>query len=367
MAEQNKTEQPTPHRREKARKQGQVARSRDVSSALALTGAGLVLYWQGGETAVRWGGLLRRSLSLAASEPVTVSTPLLWWSSVEVVRSMAPVLSASLVLALAAGVMQGGMVFAGEVLVPKFERLSPSKKLRQMFSLAGLSALLKSLLPFAAILFVGVQALQSHWGEIVRSSDLSLHAFSALVMAIMLDVSWKSVLILLAWSGVDYLLTWQKMEGELRMSRQELKEDFKETEGSPETKARIRKIQRSLRRQQLLRAAETATVVVTNPTHYAVALRYEMDMEAPVVVSKGRNLLAQRIKEVARWQGIPIMENPPLAQALYRAVEVGQAIPAKLYTAVAEILVLVFQAQARVRRPAAATGGNPSGTTGERR
>ena len=155
-----------------------------------------------------------------------------------------------------------------------------------------------------------------------------------------------------------------KMEGDLRMSRQEIREDIKETEGSPETKGRIRKIQRSLRRQQALRATETATVVVTNPTHYAVALLYELEMEAPVVVAKGRNLLAQRIKEVARWQGIPIMENPPLAQALYRAVEVGQSIPAKLYTAVAEILVLVYRAQAKYEPQDIPAESVPSGPGG---
>ena len=368
MADQNKTEQPTPHRRDKARRQGQVARSRDLSSALAVAGAGLVLFWQGRESAARWGGLLRRSLDLAMNGSITLNTPLLWWSSAEVLRNMVPVLSACLVLALAAGVAQGGMVFAGEALVPKFDRLSPSNKLKQMFSLSGMSGLLKSLLPFAAILMVGVQALQKHWGEMVLASYLSLQTFASLVISTVLEVGWKSAFILLAWSGIDYFLNWQKMEGDLRMSRQEVRQDVKETEGSPETKARIRKIQRSLRRQQLLRATETATVVVTNPTHFAVALRYEMEMEAPVVVSKGRNLLAQRIKEVARWQGIPIMENPPLAQALYRAVEVGHAIPAKLYTAVAEILVLVFQAQARVRRhPEGRTEGGPSGPTGERR
>jgi flagellar biosynthesis protein FlhB len=351
MADHNKTEQPTPHRRDKARKQGQVARSRDLSSALALAGAGLALYWQGGDIMARWGGFLRRSLSLAVSQPITLDTPLLWWSSVEVLRGITPVLLAGAMLATAAGVAQGGMVFAGDALVPKLERLSPANKLKQMFSLTSLSGLLKSLLPFAAILAVGVQALQTHWGEMVRASYLSLHAFGSLVLSTVLEVGWKSALILLAWSGVDYLLNWQKMEGDLRMSRQEVREDIKETEGSPETKGRIRKIQRSLRRRQALRATETATVVVTNPTHYAVALRYELEMEAPVVVAKGRNLLAQRIKEVARWQGIPIMENPPLAQALYRAVEVGQSIPAKLYTAVAEILVLVFRAQAKVRNP----------------
>jgi flagellar biosynthesis protein FlhB len=350
MADSNKTEKPTPHRREKARKQGQVARSRDLSSALALAGAGLVVFWGGQASLARWGGFLRSSLSLAVSEPITMSTPLLWWTSAEVLRNIVPVLAASLGLALAGGVAQGGMVFAGEALVPKFERLSPAKKLQQMFSIAGISGLLKSLLPFAAILFVGAQTLQSHWTELVGSCFLTLRAFLALLLAMVLEVGWKSAVILLAWSGIDYFLTWQKMESDLGMSRQELRDDFKETEGSPETKARIRRIQRTVRRQQLLRATEMATVVVTNPTHYAVALRYEMAMEAPIVVSKGRDLLAQKIKEIARWQGIPVMENPPLAQALYRAVEVGQSIPAMLYTAVAEILVLVFQAHAQVRR-----------------
>jgi flagellar biosynthesis protein FlhB len=350
MANSNKTEKPTPHRREKARKQGQVARSRDLSSALALAGAGLVMFWGGQSSIARWAGLFRGSLSLATSQPITMNTPLLLWTSAEVLRSIVPVLAASLVLAVAAGVAQGGMVFAGEALVPKFERLSPAKKLQQMFSIAGLSGLLKSLFPFAAILFVGAHTLQSHWNDLIGSCFLSLHSFLALLLAMVLEVGWKSGLILLAWSGIDYFLTWQKMESDLRMSRQDVRDDFKETEGSPETKARIRRIQRTLRRRQLLRATETATVVVTNPTHFAVALRYELEMEAPIVVSKGRDLLAQKIKEVARWRGIPVMENAPLAQALYKAVDVGQSIPTKLYTAVAEILVLVYQAEAQVRR-----------------
>jgi len=356
MADSNKTEKPTPHRRDRARKQGQVARSRDVSSALGLAGAGAVLLWQGHECVARWGDLLRRALNAGATQQLTGSSPLLLWSSAEVLRGMVPVLGASLVLAVGAGVMQGGMVFAGEALAPKFERLSPAKKLQQMFSLTGLSGLLKSLLPFGAILLVGIQVVQSHWEALQRASFLNVHAFSALLLALLVEVGWKSTLILLVWSGIDYFLTWRKMEGDLRMTRQELRDDYKETEGHPEIKMRIRKLQRSLRRRQLLRATETATVVVTNPTHFAVALRYEMEMEAPVVVAKGRDLLAQRIKEVARWQNIPVMENPPLAQALYRAVEVGQAIPAKLYAAVAEILVLVYRAQEKVRRQAA---GNP--------
>ena len=350
MTDSNKTEKPTPHRRDKARKQGQVTRSRDVSSALALAGAGAVLFWQTPRFLMSWDGLLRRSLDVAATEQITLASPVLWWSTFEVLRGMVPVLTAGLALAVAAGVMQGGVVFAGQALTPKFERLSPGKKLQQMFSLTGLSGLLKSLLPFAAILCVGVHTLQSHWQELSGTSFVSLRVFEALIIAMLVEVGWKAAVILLAWSGIDYLFAWRKMESELRMSRQELREDFKETEGHPEIKARIRRIQRSLHRQQLLRATETATVVVTNPTHYAVALRYEAEMEVPIVVAKGRDLLALKIKEVARWHDIPAMENPPLAQTLYKTVEVGQAIPAKLYAAVAEILVMVYRAQAEVHQ-----------------
>jgi flagellar biosynthetic protein FlhB len=138
------------------------------------------------------------------------------------------------------------------------------------------------------------------------------------------------------------------------MSKEEVKEEMKDTLGHPSIKSRIRGLQRQLRRRFLLKAVARATVVVTNPAHYAVALEYRPEiMEAPVVLAKGRNLLAQKIKELARWENIPIVENPPLAQALYRAVEIGQAIPPQLYTAVAEILAFLYRAQARLRSQAA--------------
>jgi flagellar biosynthetic protein FlhB len=155
------------------------------------------------------------------------------------------------------------------------------------------------------------------------------------------------------WSCADYFLTWRKNENDLRMSRDELKQEMKETDGNPQVKMRIRRIQRQMRRQFMLKETERATVVVTNPTHFAVALLYEMDMDAPIVLAKGKNLLAQKMKEIARWKEIPILENPPLAQALYKTVDVGQTIPAKLYTAVAEVLAFVFRAQAQVKQKGA--------------
>ncbi len=162
-------------------------------------------------------------------------------------------------------------------------------------------------------------------------------------------ILWKSGLIFLIWSGIDYMLLWWKNEGDLKMSRQDLRDELKQTEGSPETKSRIRRIQRQTRRRQMLKATEKATVVITNPTHYAVALKYDATMLAPIVVAKGLDNLAAKIKEIAWKRDIPVMENRPLAQALYKSAEVGDPIPAALYHAVAEILVLVYKAQAEVR------------------
>ena len=154
---------------------------------------------------------------------------------------------------------------------------------------------------------------------------------------------------LLAWAAVDYGLVWRQNENRLKMSRQEVKEDHKQSDGNPHTKGQVRKLQRAMRRRPSLQAAAGATLVVTNPTHYAIALKYEASMAAPEVVAKGRDLLAQKIKQIAYENGVSIMENKPLAQTLYKSVEVGDVIPAQLYQAVAELLVLVFRAQAELR------------------
>jgi flagellar biosynthetic protein FlhB len=164
------------------------------------------------------------------------------------------------------------------------------------------------------------------------------------------EIAWKGGLVFVLWSGFDLLLARMNHERQLRMSRQEVREDFKETEGHPAIRGRIRRLQREMRRRRMLRDVARATVVVTNPNEYAVALEYKPEtMAAPVVVAKGRNLLAQKIKHEARWHGIPLVENPPLAQALYRATEVGQTIPANLYTAVAEILAFIYRTQRLVK------------------
>jgi flagellar biosynthetic protein FlhB len=352
MADSSKTEKPTPQKRKKAREKGQVARSRDLSNALAWAGGIAVLVWQIPDAARQWRGLLQSELDVAVREPLTPGGPVLFWSAVGILRWIVPILATCWVLSVAGGIAQGGLVFAGEALAFNPERMNPAAKIKQMFSISGFSGVLKSLLPFTVIAWIGISTLQRYEGSIAQASDLGVRAFVGFLLNVMWELCWKSGLVLLCWSGVDYFIVRQKLESDLKMSRQEIKDELKQTDGNPAIKGRIRRLQRHMRRRQMLKDTETASVVITNPTHFAVALRYEMDMEAPIVVAKGKDFLAQEIKEVARWHGIAVLENPPLAQALYHTVNVGQAIPATLYTAVAEILAFVFRAQARARQQA---------------
>ena len=347
MADSNKTEQATPRRRLKAREQGRVTRSRELSSALCMATAAGIVWFMGRETLPRFANFFRNMLDSAQSDSIDAGGPVLYWTSMEAMHWVFPVLIGVLAVALFAGLAQGGFVFAAEALAPKPERISPAAKLRQMVSLAALSNILKSLLPFSAILWVGYACVRSHWTQILGSGLADSRQFASLISSLLLEICWKCGLVLLIWAAVDYLLLWRKSEGDLKMSRQDIKDEIKESEGNPSSKARIRKLQRQSRRKQMLKAAETATVVVTNPTHYAVALRYAEDMAAPIVVAKGLDVLAAKIKEIASKHDIPVIENRPLAQALYRGVEIGDTIPAALYHA--EVLVMVYKAQAELR------------------
>lgn len=350
MADGNKTEQPTPKRRNKAREQGQVARSRELPGVFALAAVAGVTTLMAPTAVTHWTMLYRDTLYVAASGNIDSNGPVLFWSAVEVMRWIVPILLAGMTLSIFAGLAQSGITIAPEALAFKPDRFNPASKLGQILSPVGLSNLLKALLPFTAILWVSISAMRTHWGAMLHASSLGLRVFANFVGSMVFEVVWKSGLILLAWSAVDYLLTWRKMENDLKMTKEEVRQEYKETDGNPVIKSRIRQLRRQMRKTQSLKAAATATVIVTNPTHYAIALRYEANMPAPIVVAKGRNLLAEKIKQLARDHGIMLVENRPLAQALYKSVEVGDSIPAKLYQAVAEILVLVLRAQAEVRQ-----------------
>jgi len=362
MADSSKTEQATPKRKTKAREKGQVARSRDLPGVFALAGVAGATMMMASTSVTHWTTFYRNTLYVAATGNFESNGPLFFWSSVEVLRWIVPILLAAVMLSAFSGVAQGGINFAPGALAWKFDRFNPVSKLGQIFSPTGLSNLLKSLLPFGAILWLAINAVRANWETMVHASSLGLRVFSGFVGSIVFALTWKAGLVLLLWSAVDYVFTLMKMNSDMKMTKQEVREEHKESDGNPVIKSRIHRLRRAMRRRQSMKAAATATVVVTNPTHYAIALRYETEMPAPIVVAKGQNLLAEKIKQLARDTGIMLVENKPLAQALYKSVEVGDSIPAKLYQAVAEILALVFRAEAEVRKAEAARGSrNASG------
>lgn len=352
MAHDDKTEQATPRRRQKAREKGQVARSRELAGALIGFAGLLVLLWISSAELERWRGTLRSWTAMAASTDFNPATPVLTWTATAALRWLLAPLGVVWVLALGSSLAQGGFVFAAEALTPNLERMSPAKKLGQLFSVAGLAPPAKSLVPFSVLLYLGVSVLARDWDLLLRTAQMPVGMAGAFAYQRAFEICWKSTLVLLLWSGIDYLLQRQKLERDLRMSKQELRDEYKESDGNPTVKVRLRRMQRQMRRRRMLKEVEHATVVITNPTHFAIALEYRPPMQAPVVLAKGCNALAEQIKDVARWHEVPIVENPPLAQALYRTVEVGQTIPAKLYAAVAEILAFIYRAQMRMQNVA---------------
>ena len=217
----------------------------------------------------------------------------------------------------------------------------------------------KSLIPVAVLAIFAVQRIARQL-TVPPFSTARLELLGSDVYGLLLAAAW----LLFGWAAVDYVVEWRSRESRLKMSREDMRDEFKETEGSPQIRSRIRGLQRQMRRRRVKADVSRAAVVLTNPTHYAVALGFDFStMDAPKVLAKGRNLLAEEIKAEARWAGVPIIENPPLARSLYRSVEVGQAIPVDLYAAVAAILAYLYrqrvEAELRERRHARSPGARP--------
>jgi flagellar biosynthetic protein FlhB len=352
LADNNRTEKGTPRRHEKARERGQVPRSREVSATLSLLAALLVLSWLAPKWVPQWRALWREQVSFSLGSDLGPDTYLLRSAAITLVYWIAPILCTAWLVSVGAMFAQGGFVFAPTALSANLSRLNPVNNLKRLFSPAGLSRVAKSLVPLAFIGYLGFGVMARDWHTITRLPDIGRTQIPGWIFHRVYELGWKSCGVLLVWASIDYILQRRSFEKSLRMTKQEVKDEHKELDGNPAIKRRIRQLQRQMRRRRLLKAVRTATVVITNPTHYAIALRYELDaMAAPIVVAKGADLIAQEIRRIALWQGIPIVENKPLAQLLYRSVEEGQFIPAKLYAAVAEILAFVFQMQARRQSP----------------
>jgi flagellar biosynthetic protein FlhB len=281
--------------------------------------------------------------------------------SISVLTPMAMVMAAVAAGALAVGVLQtGGInIYAGAVGF-KLDRINPISNMKNLFSLRAAARLAKSLLPASLLAVFAVQRIARQL-TVPPFSTARLELLGADVYGLLVAAAW----LLFGWAAIDYLVEWQSRESRLKMSKQDMRDEMKQTEGNPQIRSRIRGLQRQMRRRRVKADVSRAAVVLVNPTHYAVALGFDFTtMEAPKVMAKGRNLLAEEIKAEARWAGVPIIENPPLARSLYRSVEVGQPIPADLYAAVAAILAYLYrqrvESELRERRAREAQSRNQS-------
>lgn len=350
---QDRTEPATERRRRQARERGNVPRSIEVTTVAILL-AGLFYFRFAGESFI---GETTRFLTDAFGRTATTdlspqnAADLVAHTLAAVLLLLGPLFLVVCFAALLGNVIQFGLLFTSEPLLPKWDRISPIEGLKRIFSRRGANELLKSLVKITLVSIVAYDALHSEMGVLLELADaLGVGQILITLGSVSFKVLLRSTLVLLAIAIVDYWLQRRFYEANLRMTRREVEEELRETEGDPVIRGRFRQIREQRARQAMLREVPSAEVVITNPTHVAVALRYDPARDAaPIVVAKGRGYLAERIRAIAEEHRVPIYQDPPLAQVLYKTVEVGSYIPESLFVALAEILAYLYRA-GRLRR-----------------
>jgi flagellar biosynthetic protein FlhB len=340
-----RTESPSAKRRADFRKKGQVAQSREVQTAAMFTL--LLLFWMF-FASIFWEKIQEMIAAVWGASGEYAITPsslmqLLYHLGAGLAVLLAPLFLTALVVGFLATFLQVGWLFTTQPLIPDLSKLDPIKGMARFFSKRSLVEVIKSLLKVWLIGWVAYKTVLGEFDQALLLTEmpvdhtiLYLAKTSALVMA-------KVAAIMIALAILDYAFVRWEMEEKMKMTKQEQKEEMKETEGDPHIKSKIRSIQQQMARKRMMAAVPGADVVITNPTHIAVALKYEAGkMEAPVVLAKGQELMAEKIREIAREHRIPLVENPPVARLLHSKVEVGQSIPEELFKAVAEILAYVY-------------------------
>lgn len=359
---QEKTEQPTPKRLKEAREKGQIPRSRELNTMLLLVVSAGSLLLMGPNMVDQLGALLTRGLSIERANAFDAAALMRvpYELMDQALQILMPFFLLMVVFALIAPLSLGGWTFSPQALAPKLERISPLKGLKRVFSSRGLVEMLKALAKFGLIASVAVGLLWNLADDFLGLSDEPLRQALGHMASLL---GWSFLLlaattVVIAAIDVPFQLWYHNKQ--LRMTLQEVKDELKETEGRPEVRGKVRSLQREIAQRRMMAEVPKADVVITNPTHFAVALRYDQEnMRAPVVVAKGRDLIAFQIRSIALDSGVQIMEAPPLARALYHTTELDQEIPAELYVAVAQVLAYVFQLRI-VRKEGGETPTPPS-------
>ncbi len=356
-----RTEEPSQRRLQEARERGQIPRSRELTNFATMIGGSAALVAIGGSVAAHLSQLMRRSLSIDEKSLRTTDSMAasLGDACSSAVTAVLPVFGALICMVLLASVVLGGWNFSSKALTPDFSRLSPLSGIKRLFGLHGLSELAKALLKCLVVGAVCAAIVSSMFGDVLALGSMAPRAAISRGAGLL---SWAFVWLcasLALVAIVDVPLQMFQFKRALRMTRQELRDESKELDGRPETKQRIRQMQQTLARRRMMHKVPTADVLIVNPTHFAVALKYDpKKMRAPVVLAKGVDLVAQNIRRIAEEHRVPVFESPKLARALYRSTDLNKEIPSGLYVAVAQILSYIFRVRtlnptvaARVVRP----------------
>lgn len=343
---QERTEKPTGKRLAEARRKGNVPKSQELTALTVLSVGSLVAFVQVKALPGHFRGLLDRlwAQGLWGSSDWSVDGSLVAWIFLMFLRAVGPVMFSVLVAVVAVHFVQfKGFLLAPEALKPKLSKLNPLNGFKRFFQLRMVTETAKSLfkiLLVGAVLYTVLDSEQPSFGALVHMDLVDMGRETGRILFRFL---WKAGAFLVVLAFLDFLYQRWQYTKDLMMTKQEVKEEHKQAEGNPQIKSRIRSVQRTLARQRMMSKVPKATVVITNPTHYAVALFYQEGLQAPKVVAKGMNLIAHTIVRLAREHGVPVVQNPPLARALYHQVKLEQVIPETLYQAVAKVLAYVYQ------------------------
>ena len=341
----SKTEKPTPRRWEQARERGQVAKSQDLNSAIVLGAAALVILYIGPYTVQTLHGMLRYSFLHLSTEPFTVThfSDLLTENTISLVWLLMPLLGLISAVATLGNLIQTKPLFTLKPLEPNLEKINPISGFKRLWSMRSVVEVVKSLIKMAVIGGGGYVIISNHLDELLITMLTSISAGWAVVGNVIGMVALWSVSSFFVLGLADYIYQRYELEKQLRMTRQEVRDERKNQEGDPMIKNQIRQMGIRISRNKQLAQVPTADVIITNPTHFAIALKYDPDRApAPIVIAKGQDHFALKIKEIAKEAGIPTIENKPLARSLYKMAEVESMIPAELFVAVAEVLAFVF-------------------------
>ncbi|MDK2865869.1 MAG: flagellar biosynthesis protein FlhB [Clostridiales bacterium] len=345
---EEKTERATPKKMRDAREKGQVVQSKELSTAVAFLSVFLAMGALSDYLISGMVGYFTMTMNLIPDVGQLFESEdyKLYMADMlmTILKYSLPLLAVALVVGVLMSYIQVGFLFTTETLMPKLEKINPMKGFKNIFSMRSLVELVKSIAKASALLYIAISYVLDHLPELLITFEIEPIQTMGIMWDIILGVVLRCALFLFIVAVFDYAYKRWKNNKDLMMSKQEIKDEYKQSEGDPKLKAKIKEKQRAFAMSRMMQSVPNADVVITNPTHFAIAIKYDSDKsDAPVVTAKGQDLVAMNIKRIATENAVPIVENKPLAQTLFRTVEIGQAIPPDLYEAVAEVLAYVYK------------------------